>query len=126
MFDSFASVSRFDFIGRWYDAAKGRDKGIETEASTTSCNWREDEPGIGDYQVTYVYQVNGEYFDGSFRTTIPYDRDTVLSVRYKPTNPKRNYLSGMRSGRDPFVLAAVGLGFGIIWLILKMMSLGYF
>jgi hypothetical protein len=33
MFDSFASNSRLDFVGRWYDRLSGRDKWIETEAS---------------------------------------------------------------------------------------------
>jgi hypothetical protein len=126
MFDSFASNSRFDFVGRWYDTATGRDKWIETEASTTDCTWSDDDAGGGDYLITYAYQVNGECYVGSFHSEIPEDRGAPLSVRYKPSNPKRNYLSGLRSGREPLVLIAIAAGFGVFWLILHMMSLGHY
>jgi hypothetical protein len=123
MFDSFASNSRFDFVGRWYDTATGRGKWIETEASTIASTWTDDEAEGGDYLVTYTCQVGGKHYSGSFRTESPMDRGTPLSVRYKPSNPKRNYLSGLRSGREPLVLIVIGAGFGLFWLVLHMMSL---
>jgi Protein of unknown function (DUF3592) len=126
MFDSFASNSRFDFVGKWYDTATGRDKWIEIEASTTASTWNDDEAGGGDYLVTYIYQVNGKYYDGSFRSETPVDIGAPFSVRYKPSNPKRNYLSGLHSGREPLVLIVIAAGFGLFWLILHMMSRGYY
>ena len=126
MFDSFASNSRLDFVGRWYDRLSGRDKWIETEASATSSTWEDDDAGGGDYLIRYVYQANGEYFTGRFRSECLVEPGTKLSVRYKPSNPKRNYLSDRYSGREPLVLAVVVLGFFLWWLIWKMMSLGYY
>jgi hypothetical protein len=128
MFDSFATNSRFDFVGQWYDSITGKDKWIETEASTTNCSWQDDdETGWGgSYFVTYVYQANGEYYQGHFHTSHAFDRDTKLFVRYKPSNPKRKYLSGYSGGRTPLVLAAVAVGFGLFWMILHMMSIGRF
>jgi hypothetical protein len=112
------------FVGKWYDTATGRDKWIETEASAIASTWSDDEAGGGDYIVTYAYQLDGKYYSGSFRTEAPMDRGTPLSVRYNPSNPNRNYLSGLRSGREPLVLIVIGAGFGLFWLVLHMMSLG--
>jgi hypothetical protein len=126
MFDSFASSSRFDFVGKWYDIATGRDKWIETEAFTTSCSWQDDNSGFGGYLVRHSYLVDGEYYDGHFHSDSAVDLDTVLPVRYKPSNPRRKYLSGSGSGREPLVLFAVAGGFGVFWLILHLMSRGIY
>jgi hypothetical protein len=126
MFDSFASTSRFEFVGKWYDSLTGKDKWIETEATTTSCTWEDDEGGGGDYVVGYVYRVNGDYFSGRFRSESIVDKSMKLSVRYKPSNPKRHYLSSFYGGRAPLVLGIIALCFSIWWLILKLMSLGHY
>ena len=126
MFNSFASNSRLDFVGKWYDSLTGRDNWIETEASATSCSWEDDGESGGDYVARYVYRVNREYYSGRFRSESIVEPGTKLSVRYKPSNPKRNYLSGRYSGREPLVLAVIAVGFFLWWLIWKMMSLGYY
>jgi hypothetical protein len=125
MFDSFASTSRFDFVGKWYDIALGRDRWIETEALITACIRDEDEED-GAYLVDYIYQVNGKFYEGSYLAEAPVDIGIPLSISYKPSNPKRNYLSGVSSGREPLVLIVIATGFGLFWLILHMMSRGYY
>ena len=122
MFDSFASTSRFDFIGRWYDSATGKEKWIETDAHTTSCIWNNDDSGGGDYLIAFAYQVNEAYYKGHFYSNSPVDLETQVAIRYNPSKPKRHYLSGLSGGRTPLVLFAVGTGFGIFWLILHLMS----
>ncbi len=127
MFDSFASNSRFDFVGRWYDSLTGRNKWIETEASATSYLWEDDyEGGGGDYVIRYFYEVNGEYYPGRFRSESIVEPNTKLPVRYKPSNPNRHYLSDRYSAREPLVLAVIAFGFLLWWSILKLMSLGYY
>jgi hypothetical protein len=125
MFDSFASESRFDAVGRWYDSFIGRDKWIETSATATSYTWHEDaETGGGDYVVNFIYQVNGEYFPGRFRSETIVDPGAEISIRYKPSNPRRYCVSGHYSSREPLLLGVIALCFLACWLTLKLMSLG--
>jgi hypothetical protein len=124
MFNSFASNSKFDFVGKWYDVAIGRDKWIETEASITACTQSDDEEE--GYLVTYIYQVNGKHYDSYYLDGAPADVGSSLSIRYKPSNPKHNYLSDVPSGRGPLVLIVVALGFGLFWPTLHLMSRGYY
>jgi hypothetical protein len=126
MLDSFASNSKLDFIGEWYDAVIGRARWIETEASTVACIQSEDKEEIEEYLVTYSYQVNGKHYDGRYLSNVPVGSGTPLSIRYKPSNPKHNYLSDIPSGRGPLVLIVIAAGFGLFWLVLHLMSRGYY
>lgn len=124
MFNSFASNSKLDFVGRWYDAAFGRGKWIKVEASIRSCTKCEDEEQL--YFVTYRYQVNGKQYDDSYTSDEPERQGTQITVCYKPSNPKCNYLADYPGGRAPLVLIAIAAGFGVFWLILHLMSRGYY
>jgi hypothetical protein len=117
MFDSFASQSRFDFLGRWYDRISGRDQWIEADAQITGNRWQDDGEGAGgDYRVLYAYQALGERFSGSFSSPTPWRPGESLSVRHHPRRPKRHYLASLRSGREPLLFLGVAIACFLPWL----------
>ena len=123
MFDSFASQSRYDSIGRWFDRLSGRDKWIESEGRVTKNLWRPPCEGLdGYYRVNYSYEVAGEWFSGWFNADDAQPLGDLVMIRYNPRNPKRKYRSGFRGGREPLVLIAVGIGatlFYFAWYMVK-------
>ena len=89
-----------------------------------SCTRCEDEEGV--YFITYRYRVNGKQYDGAYTSETPEDSGGLIAVCYKPSNPKRNYLADFPYGRTPLVLIVITIGFGLFWLILHLMSRGYY
>lgn len=122
MFDSFASRSRFDLIGDWYDRVSGLDRWIETEATIDSCIWQEGDEGDGWFYNVYVYQVEEQYYVGHFNSATEFLRGEQISVRYHPRDPRRKYASSFRGGREPLVLAVIAIFCFAFWLVLHALS----
>jgi Protein of unknown function (DUF3592) len=109
----------------------GKDTWVPVAAKVYSCEYV-DLPNtinseIGDYHVTYSYEVDGQYYIGRFIDFGRMDedyfrRDDTVEVRYNPQNPSKSCYPDLRTQTNfRLICFAVGGGVGLVVIILRLL-----
>jgi hypothetical protein len=77
----------------------------DTDGTVTGVECRPTRGG-DQYSVVFTYKVNGEWYGGTFTSSLEYDKEDTVSVTYDPANPEHNNLVDQEKRRH-WLLAAL-------------------